>query len=416
MDNREILRPLLDEILEISAKPEQAVKMDLWARHQALEDAGRIPISVYWEGIPAPSWEPMLGKSPLQCDEPVAREIEYYLRRVLWMARNVDDDHIVWPLVRLAVPYQIVTGWGFDMAMHDSADELGAKAFAAPMREAYRLDRLTRPEVEVDEAAWKFKKERFEELTEGRVGLSASYPSPGHSPFDLAAQLRGLEEIMMDPVEEGESLHALMDFLTESYLSQHRRREEKGWINFTPAPDGIHQAVFDHRVHCARLPPSWSPGEPARLSWEWPYVSAQTSSGFGPGMYGEFVQPYHERLARLAPEDTVYYHGCEPLDLKMEIIRTLPHLRRFHVSPWSSLPKAVECFGRRTVLEAHAHPTRVFFDWEEAGIRENIRTLVRQGAGSLMDLNLSDIHTVNGQPEKLALWARVAREETARAS
>ncbi len=36
--------------------------------------------------------------------------------------------------------------------------------------------------------------------------------------------------------------------------------------------------------------------------------------------------------------------------------------------------------------------------------------LVDAGAGCAMDLNLSDIHSVNGRPELLAAWAEEAQE------
>lgn len=46
----------------------------------------------------------------------------------------------------------------------------------------------------------------------------------------------------------------------------------------------------------------------------------------------------------------------------------------------------------------------------ESEMREEIRGLVRDASGYPMDLNLSDIHTVNNNPSQLALWAKVAQE------
>jgi hypothetical protein len=34
------------------------------------------------------------------------------------------------------------------------------------------------------------------------------------------------------------------------------------------------------------------------------------------------------------------------------------------------------------------------------------------GGDLIMDLNLSDIHTVGGRPDRLTTWARVAQEVT----
>jgi len=84
------------------------------------------------------------------------------------------------------------------------------------------------------------------------------------------------------------------------------------------------------------------------------------------------------------------------------------------VSPWSSLEKARDRFQGRVVLEVHDHPGKVFFGATEDDIRRGLRILIDQAVGHPMDLNISDIHSFNGQPELLTLWARIAQEEAVR--
>ena len=57
------------------------------------------------------------------------------------------------------------------------------------------------------------------------------------------------------------------------------------------------------------------------LADEWAYVSAQSAAGFGPAMFDRFVHRFNRRLAEMFTNDTVYYHGCERLDHKLEIGR-----------------------------------------------------------------------------------------------
>ena len=167
------------------------------------------------------------------------------------------------------------------------------------------------------------------------------------------------------------------------------------------------------RVHFAYPLPEFYPEKP-RLQDEWSYISAQTSSGLGPEMYEEFVHPFNVRLARLFPGGSVYYHGCECLDQKLDVLSTLPNLRRLHVSPWSSLKKASEKFEGKVVLEVHAHPGKVFFGYTRDDMRLEIEKLVGEAGGASMDLNLSDIHSVNGNPDLLREWAEVAQEVSVR--
>jgi hypothetical protein len=47
-------------------------------------------------------------------------------------------------------------------------------------------------------------------------------------------------------------------------------------------------------------------------------------------------------------------------------------------------------------------------------IRREIRALIDAAEGVPMDLNLSDINSVNGQPEILTTWARIAQEKSHR--
>ncbi len=94
-----VLEPLVDRLLAAAALPVQGERKRLWADHQALRPTPRIPVCVYYEGIPEPQWEAMLGPEALRCRGALARSIEGDLRRTLWMSDNVPDDHIVWPSI-----------------------------------------------------------------------------------------------------------------------------------------------------------------------------------------------------------------------------------------------------------------------------------------------------------------------------
>ena len=94
----------------------------------------------------------------------------------------------------------------------------------------------------------------------------------------------------------------------------------------------------------------------------------------------------------------------------MDVLSTLPNLRRFHVSPWSSVEAAREKFQGRVVLEVHAHPGRVFFGYSPEDMKEEVERLILAAEGVPLDLNLSDIHSVNGDPRLLIQWAEAAQE------
>ena len=172
----------------------------------------------------------------------------------------------------------------------------------------------------------------------------------------------------MDVIDAPEAVHALMAFVSEAMLRQHRLREARGWINTLVDPQdapgangaGRYHAGDFMRVNAAYLASDFH-HRPPQLRDEWAYVSAQTAAGLSPAMYDEFVHPYHVPLAAPYTNGTVYYHGCECLDRKFATIVTLPNLRRLHVSPWSSVAAARGASDGRMVLEVHAHPGTVCF-------------------------------------------------------
>jgi len=412
MKDQELLKPLVNRLLELSSLPVQENRKKRWADHQALIKTAKTPVSVYWEGIPKPQWEEIFGRPIADCVSETGREVEFFLRRVIWTAEHIPDDHIVWPLTKLLVPMQKKRGWGLSMDWVGAHSSLEAAALATSMKGPIDTAPLTEPIWEVDEAAWKRKKEEALTLTEGRLDIYPYFDHLGYSPFDIAADMRGLEQIMMDALDDPEGLAELMNFITVAMEKHHLAREKNGWINHQILDrSGRYQPVLEHRIHCVHSTHGGRNGDPIpRLRHEWPYVSAQTSSGFGPDMYEEFVHPYNAKLAAHFSNKTVYYHGCETLDQKLGCIQNLPNLRRQHVSPWSTVAKAVEVFQGSVVMEVHANPSLVFFGWGETEIRANLKDLFSAAKGMPLDLNLSDIHTVNHNPALLGLWAKCAQE------
>ncbi|HOX08451.1 MAG TPA: hypothetical protein PK280_18795 [Planctomycetota bacterium] len=409
MDDREILRPLTERILELSARPGEDVKKELWARHNALQRTSRIPVCVSFEGIPGPQWDLMFGSNHLACSGDLARRIEFDLRKRVWMAENVPDDHVVWAAVLLPAVPAGKPDWGVPVEWHHSGDDLGAKGYDPPFAAGIDLARLRPARTEVDEAATAARLEQAAELLGGRLAVHPRYETLGEGPFDTAVQFRGMENIFLDVFDSPEQVHALMAFITDAILADHRNREARGWINSPPDPSGRYQMIPMMRHIAGFLPPDFA-GRRPRLSDEWPYVTAQTSSGLGPDQYAEFVGRYNARIAEFYTRGTVYYHGCECLDQKLGAISGLPNLRRHHVSPWSSVRAAAEHYRGSVVLEVHAHPGKVFFGASREDMRAELDGLLAAAAGHPLNLNLSDIHSVNGDPTTLRTWAEEARQ------
>jgi len=61
-------------------------------------------------------------------------------------------------------------------------------------------------------------------------------------------------------------------------------------------------------------------------------------------------------------------------------------------------------------LEVHCHPGKVLLSFTPEQMRAELRERVAECQDGRLDLNLSDIHSINGNPETLRIWAEMAQE------
>ncbi len=408
MSDREILKPLVERTLELAGRPDEARKKELWARLNALLPVEKIPVSLTFEGIPRRQWDAMFGEKHLRCQGELAREIEFYLKQRVWMAENVPDDHVIWPAVAIPAVYLPQHHqWGVELRRAHTDDELGSTAEIAPFAEDVDMARLRRPYTDVDEAGTATHLAEASELLDGRLSVFPTYATLGESPFEWAVKLRGMQQLFYDAYDNPQIIHALMTFVTEATLADHRHREAHGWINCPVEPSGRYQMTLTWRQIATYPLPDFDPRHP-RICDERAYVSAQSAFGFGPKMFAEFVHPYNSRLAALFPPKSVYFHGCECLDQKLDVIATLPNLGRHHVSAWSNVALATEKYQGAVVLEVTTHPMLVCAGRQE--MRDTMAGLARAAAGHPMTLGITDIYNFGGEPDNLRRWAEAAQD------
>jgi hypothetical protein len=406
--DHEVLKPLIDRYLEMANHPRQEARKRLWADHYAMRPALSTPFSVYFEGMSGTAWRDVLGGAPLQAHGKVARSIEDQLRKHLWMEAHVDDDTPKWRSVILGCPAATDTGWGVPITYREPGVPDGAHVPVPPFADGADLARLRRPELIPDVAQGERIRDEAAALLDGRLAVHLRYPALASNAFDVVVDLRGMDRVFLDVFDRPDDVHALMDFVTEAVVAHARMREREGWLNVFYEDGGAYVRGL-HRIR------AFEPlSGPPTIADEWPYISAQTSAGLGPDQFAAFIEPYHDRLARLCNRPTVYYHGCECLDQKMFVIMRMPNLKHFHVSPYTNLDHAIRHLRSDLIIEAHSHPGNVFFAFTDAEVEADVRERLRRVAVRQAGLFLSDIHSVNGRPDRLAHWAACCRRYAGR--
>ena len=290
MNDREVLKPLVEKTFDLAARPEEAQKKELWARHNAMLPTEKIPVSLTFENIPDRQWDLMFGPNHLQCQGEMGRYIEFYLKKRIWVAENVPDDHVVWPA--FPVPALYTAGhhdWGVELRWESPDDELGAEAIVAPFADEIDLSLLRRPQTNVDEPATAARINEATDLVRGQLNIYPTYATLGESPFEHVVEMRGLERLLFDLYDRPLVVHQMMQFVTDAIIADHRRREARGWINCPADPTGHYQIVPTFRQIATYLPDDFAGRRPL-VRDERAYVSAQSAEGLGPVGRGEAIE------------------------------------------------------------------------------------------------------------------------------
>jgi len=431
-------KELVEQVEEAAADPVYAKRKEIYTRRNRLENFGKIPVGVHLHRGYRLVWRELIPPDTIVSQDPFERDIELQLRQKLYRHNHIPDDEVLLPTIWLdpvrptlsIKPEQESTSsqssepgakiekgvqaygalskgderlWGLPFQVQQSDHTGGAYRVEPVVKDKADMARLHHPKYEVDIEATRLLIEKAEELVDGRLPVKLVTDELGASPSETVISLMGMEALYYYVMDKPEFIHAMMDFVTEGYITYHREREKAGAVDA--------EATWGFRTHYEGLPPGV---ESNRLTSCWWYISAQSLAGLSPAMYADFLQPYHERLADVLADDRVYYHGCEDLSQKIGIIKQLPNLRRFHVSAWTDLETAVKQLGKDFVLEVHMAYGDVLYVLSPEQIRKRIEEIVEIAGDCIIDINLGDIETVRGNPDVLSNWARIAQEVTER--
>ncbi|HJN17780.1 MAG TPA: hypothetical protein QGH10_19935, partial [Armatimonadota bacterium] len=283
----------------------------------------------------------------------------------------------------------------------------GAYKPVPPLGDPADIGRLRAPEFSYDADAAERQTCAVRDLVGEALPLAFHCNATHNGPFEWAVRLRGMDNLLLDVYDRPEWLKELMAFLSEAIVDYHSGREAAGCV-FAPTECALHSPWDDFSSPRGDGAPA-PLRDVSKLSASWGYLHAQSSASYGPDAYAEFVQPYNVPIAELF--GMVYYHACETMDLKAPIIRDLPNLRQFHVSPWSDPSACAEALPPRVVMEVHSHPTNVLLLWGEDEMREELEGLVEASGDQPFNLKLCDIQTINEDAgQALITWSRVAKQ------
>ena len=404
--DRDVLCGLADEVAGIAALPVHRKKAELWRRLNRLEKARPL----VW--INEICWHEMNVDDELtiRTTYPWAQGQEGNLRRLLYQWRHLPGDMIVSDY--LACPLSIrSTGFGLsedvDVARMDAASGVVSRRFHPQIVEPEDIDKIQMPTVTHDQAAtdenYGMMRDVYGDILPVRkVGLKGIW----FAPWDELIRWWGVEQAMMDLVLRPQMVNDAMTRLVDAYLCQLDQWEDLNLLSLNNDNTRIGSGAYGYTDE---LPGDDYDADHVRPKNMWGCATAQIFSEVSPEMHWEFALEHEMRyLQRWA---LTYYGCCEPLDIKMGVLRRVPNLRKVSMSPWIKVDRAVEAVGRDYVFSHKPNPAVLAEDdWRPDFARSELRRVLDKTGDCRVELILKDISTVRYKPQRLWEWETIAME------
>jgi len=403
---RDVLRRLASEQAEIGTLPVHAEKAELWRRLNDLEPVRPL---VWINEIP---WNEMNvdDELTLQTSDPWAQTIETGLRRTLYQWRHMPGDMVVHDYI--ACPLAIhSTGYGLsedvDIVQTDETSDVVSRHFHPQIVEPADIEKIQMPVVTHDEEATEARYQAMCDLFGDimpvvKVGIKGSW----FAPWDELIRWWGVQDAMMDLVERPQMVNEAMSRLVDAYICELEQWEA---LNLLTRNDDNTRIGSGGYGYTSELPASgYDPARP-RTEDLWGCATAQIFSVVSPEMHWEFALRHEMRW--LERWGLTYYGCCEPLDVKMGILRRIPNLRKISMSPWVDLERAVREVGTDYVFSRKPSPAVLAEDiWRPELARQQLQQALEKARGCHVEIILKDISTVRYEPQRLWAWEKMAME------
>ncbi|MDR1576071.1 MAG: hypothetical protein LBS37_08715 [Treponema sp.] len=416
--DRETVRELAQKVAEIAALPVQEEKKRLWRKLNGRKPE-RPMVSfdqVCWNELN------IEGKLTLRCEDPECRMYEERFRKTLFQWEYFPADMVVEDYIRVAkaisgAPTTVnnIPGALFGMTIReqtlstDTANDVVSHRYENQFKTIDDvMEKIRMPVIGCDAAETKRRMEKARWLFDGIMPLREE--GWGYDAYlscwDPIAMWMSITDVIYGIIDESEKMHALINRMVEAYMSMLDQLEAQNLIY------GYPQALIHTTgAWTDELPaPGYGERNPGTKDL-WMYAMAQPLTTVSPAMFEEYeinyLMPLFERFG------LVYYGCCEPLELKMKIVKRIPHLRKVSVSPWANRESCAEQLGADYVVSSKPNPAFLAEDsFDGERVRKDLEKTreICKRYGCPVEFIFKDISTVRNDPGRLTEEAGIAMQ------
>ncbi|MGI6776801.1 MAG: hypothetical protein ACOX7R_01865 [Acetivibrionales bacterium] len=206
------------------------------------------------------------------------------------------------------------------------------------------------------------------------------FPQWSRSPWGVAWHLRGIDNLLIDIVEDYDWVVKFLDYTTEA--RKHWTKERAKFLNTELSICNI-------------------------------YNDEVTSPILSPKLYEELVRPTEIELSNFFG-GVNYWHSCGKTTPFQKLINEIPNLRMVHISPWSSISNAAAAYDPDSVaIEIALYAYEDVINPPEEGFIEKklryIKEVTKNHRSTVRADGIQIINDVKTDVNKITEWVECAR-------
>jgi len=344
--------------------------------------------------------------SRMECESEEARKLEAALLGTLVGRELFDDDTPIAPTFDIAwdtwvSPFGIkhqksfargenVKGFHIDPVITDLEED---------------LEKLRGGNFGVDREKTLRRKAFAEEVFGDILPTRMVMPSLGGAITNPLVHLMGMENYYFSMYDTPEALHEVMDMATKVYEGFYDFLEKEGLLLPTTGISYLAQESFAFNNE---LPTDHI----EKTTQCWGFLESQETTAVSPDMFGEFVFPYQDRLAKRY--GLLSYGCCERVDaIWPEYLSKWKNLRKLSVSPFNNEQQVGE-YLRGSNVVYYSKPRAEFVTnpgpLNEEALRKYYKDVFTAASGCLLEVAQREVGTIFGDFERGRRYVQITRE------
>ncbi len=217
--------------------------------------------------------------------------------------------------------------------------------------------------------------------------------------------LMGMENYYISMMDSPDTLHKVMDMATKVYESYYDYIEQNNLLLPTNGFSALAQESFAFTEELTS-------DKATRTTDCWGFLESQETTAVSPDMFGEFVFPYQDRLAKRF--GLLSYGCCERVDAILEkYILKWKNLRKLSVSPFNNEYHVGELIrGSDVIYYSKPRAEQVTMDgpMDEDAIRDNFKMVCEAASGCLFEVAQREVGTIFGDYNRGRRYVQILRE------